>query len=119
LQDNLNDEKIVLNHLTSHDERQENLKSLQDSFRGIGDMITEQDTFRTRQAILLKEYTRMIDIGTTKIPRFDQSPQTDLSFLENRPDNANAIMDVKSTQELIHRTFDPIETLSFKVEPFT
>ena len=28
LQDNLNDEKIVLEHLTSKDERQENLKTL-------------------------------------------------------------------------------------------
>ena len=60
-------------------------------------MITEQDTFKTRQEILLKEYTRMIDIGTTKIPRFDQSPQTDLSFLESRPVNSNSVVDLKTT----------------------
>lgn len=37
-------------------------------------MISDHSHFRKGQVALIDEYTRMIDIGIQKIPRFDQAP---------------------------------------------
>lgn len=55
----------------------------------------------------------MIDIGVTKVPRLDQSLQTEISLLQNRPPAVANVMDTKSTAEIMKRLFDPIEALSF------
>ena len=76
-------------------------------------MITENEMQKKRSYRLLDEYTRMIDIGVTKVPRFDQALQTEISLLQNRPPAVANVMDTKSTAEIIKRLFDPIEALSF------
>jgi hypothetical protein len=44
-------------------------------------MILENEDQKTRSYKLLNEYTRMIDIGITKVPRLDQASQTDFSLV--------------------------------------
>ena len=63
-----------IKHLTSNDERIERLKELQCQFTGITEMVSQHEQQIDQQIMLLDEYTRMIDIGIQKIPRFDQAP---------------------------------------------
>jgi len=64
LQANFNDEKLLNSNLVNPDNRYQNLQELQDSFREMNGLITDQETFQQRNQKLLSEYTQMVDIGT-------------------------------------------------------
>ena len=59
-------------------------------------MVNDHTRQRKNQILLLDEYTRMIDIGIQKIPRFDQAPQTDLSLASFFPKKFGLVQDTIS-----------------------
>ena len=113
LQGNVNTEQEKVKELTSHNERLGYLTDLQENFRSINSMINDNEKQKKRSVMLLAEYTRMIDIGVTKVPRFEQALQTEISLIQNRPPAVANVMDTKSTAEIMKRLYDPIEALSF------
>ena len=66
--------------MTRRDNRVEYLESLDDNLYRVNKLIREHETFRTRQYTLIGEYTRMVDIGITPIPKLETASQTDLTL---------------------------------------
>ena len=84
MQINVNNEKDTLKKLTCHNNRVVYLEDLQDRFRGLNKFISDHDAQKQYTSKLMNEYSNMIDIGITKVPRFDKGIQTDLSFMSHR-----------------------------------
>jgi hypothetical protein len=95
--------------MTRRDNRVEYLESLDDNLYRVNKLIREHETFRTRQYTLIGEYTKMVDIGITPIPKLETASQTDLSLTgQALADLKMAAGDVMLDSEIISKLYPPI-----------